>query len=82
MAVTTAKARLNISIDADVKEQAGQILSEIGLDYTTAVNLYLRRIIAERAIPFKLESRQWKTPAELFGANWRDGLELIEDEWE
>lgn len=80
--VTTPKARLNISIDAEVKEQVGQILSEIGLDYTTAINLYFKRIVADHAIPFNLETRRNLTVDEFLGANWRDGLEAIEDEWE
>ncbi|HHU5321842.1 TPA: hypothetical protein ACUH6O_001440 [Streptococcus agalactiae] len=44
MAITTSKARLNLSIDSDLKTEVGAILSEIGLDYTTAINLYFNKI--------------------------------------
>jgi DNA-damage-inducible protein J len=51
MAVTT---NLNIRTDKDIKEQAEQIFSELGLSMTTAVNMFLRTTIRERGIPFAL----------------------------
>jgi DNA-damage-inducible protein J len=52
MATTT---NLNIRTDKDVKEQAEQIFSELGLSMTTAVNIFLRTTIRERGIPFTLK---------------------------
>jgi DNA-damage-inducible protein J len=52
MAVTT---NLNIRTDRDVKDQAEQIFSELGLTMTTAVNLFLRTAIREQGIPFALK---------------------------
>jgi DNA-damage-inducible protein J len=52
MAVTT---NLNIRTDRDVKDQAEQIFSELGLTMTTAVNLFLRTAIREHGIPFALK---------------------------
>jgi DNA-damage-inducible protein J len=52
MAVTT---NLNIRTDRDVKDQAEQIFSELGLTMTTAVNLFLRTVIREHGIPFALK---------------------------
>lgn len=78
----TTKARLNLSIDAEVKENAALILNEIGLDYTTAINLYLRKIIRDRKIPFELEAPKNLTVNEFLGDDWRVGLERVEDDWE
>lgn len=45
---------LNIRTDKDVKEQAEQIFAELGLNMTTAVNLFLRTAIRKHGIPFDL----------------------------
>lgn len=79
---TTKKARLNLSIDSDLKNEVGAVLSEIGLDYTTAINLYFNKIRRDRKIPFELEARRNLTVDEFLGSNWRDGLEDIEDGWD
>ncbi len=47
-----AKVPTSISIDAEVKERAIPLLSELGLDLSTAVGMFLRQTIRERAIPF------------------------------
>jgi DNA-damage-inducible protein J len=52
MAATT---NLNIRTDKDVKEQAEQIFSELGLSMTTAINIFLRTTIREQGIPFALK---------------------------
>jgi DNA-damage-inducible protein J len=52
MAATT---NLNIRTDKEIKEQAEQIFSELGLSMTTAVNLFLRATIREHGIPFALK---------------------------
>jgi DNA-damage-inducible protein J len=49
----TAKANLNIKIDRGVKESAAQLLESMGLDHTTAIELYYRQIITERKLPFQ-----------------------------
>lgn len=46
---------LNIRTDKDVKEQAEQICSELGLNMTTAVKVFLRTTIRENGIPFSLK---------------------------
>lgn len=47
-----AKVSANISIDADTKAQAQELLADLGLDLSTAVNIFLRQMIHENAIPF------------------------------
>ena len=46
---------LNIRTDKDVKEKAEKILNELGLNMTSAVNIFLRTAIRERGIPFELK---------------------------
>lgn len=46
---------LNIRTDKEIKEQAEHIFSELGLNMTTAVNMFLRSTIRENGIPFELK---------------------------
>ena len=50
-----ATTNLNIRTDKDIKEQADQIFSELGLNMTTAINIFLRTTIRENGIPFSLK---------------------------
>lgn len=45
---------LNIRTEKEVKEKADQIFSELGLNMTTAINIFLRTVIREHGIPFSL----------------------------
>ena len=46
---------LNIRTEKEVKEKADQIFSELGLNMTTAINIFLRTAIREHGIPFSLK---------------------------
>ena len=46
---------MNIRVDKEVKDNAKMIFAELGMDLTTAVNIFLRQSIREHAIPFKLK---------------------------
>ena len=50
-----ATTNLNIRTDTDVKNQADAIFSELGLNMTSAINIFLRTTIRERGIPFVLK---------------------------
>ena len=56
MTTTTAKSTLNVKIDKSVKEKAAALLASMGLDHTTAIDMYYRQIITERRIPFQPKS--------------------------
>ncbi len=49
-----AKVSTNISIDAEVKKQAQELFAALGLDLSTAINIYLKKAIAEQGIPFEV----------------------------
>ena len=46
---------LNIRIDREIKDQAEKIFNELGLNMTTAVNMFLRTVIREHGSPFELK---------------------------
>lgn len=45
-------ADLNIRIDKALKQQADELFAELGLDTTTAVNIFIRAAVREHGIPF------------------------------
>ena len=47
------KSNINVKIDTDVKEVAIQLLGRMGIDQTTAIDMFFRQIIAERRLPFQ-----------------------------
>jgi len=50
-----ATTNLNIRTDKDVKNQAEMIFNELGINMTTAINMFLRAAIRENGIPFSLK---------------------------
>lgn len=49
-----AKTTANISIDEEVKAKAQKLFADLGMDLSTAVNIFLRQAIRENAIPFSI----------------------------
>ena len=48
---------MNIRVDSDIKNNAKKIFAELGMDLTTAVNIFLRQSIREHGMPFQLKLR-------------------------
>ena len=42
---------INIRTDSEVKSQAQALFSQLGLDMSTAINMFLRQAVRERALP-------------------------------
>jgi len=47
------KTRLTIRMDLDRKQKAEQVAKNLGIDLTSAVNLFISQMIKENGIPFK-----------------------------
>ncbi len=47
-------------IDPEIKEQAEQILSQLGIPMSNAVNMFLRQIVLQQGIPFEMKLPQNK----------------------
>ncbi len=50
-----AKVTASITIDAEVKAKAQELFSDLGLDFSTAINIFLRQAIRENRIPFDIQ---------------------------
>jgi DNA-damage-inducible protein J len=49
---------INISVDSEVKKEAQIVFEELGLDMDTAINVFLKQSIKERALPFYLRAER------------------------
>ncbi|RFO94965.1 type II toxin-antitoxin system antitoxin, RelB/DinJ family [Rhodoferax lacus] len=53
--MATHTSMLHIRVDNDMKEQATEALTAIGLSVSDAVRLFLRRVIVDQAFPLELK---------------------------
>ena len=56
-----SKTSMSIRLDSEVKEQAQQVFNSLGMDMTTAINIFLRQAIQYQGLPFDVrldESRK------------------------
>ena len=49
-----------IRIDSNVKDQATKLFSELGMDMSSAVNIFLRQCILRGGLPFSVELPRYK----------------------
>ncbi|MCL2083184.1 MAG: type II toxin-antitoxin system RelB/DinJ family antitoxin [Oscillospiraceae bacterium] len=52
--MTAQTSNVSFRIDTNVKNQADRLFSELGLNMTTAFNIFLRQAIREGSIPFSV----------------------------
>ena len=50
-----ATAPTQIRIDSDIKKQASDLFGNLGLDMSSAVNLFLHQCVLRGGIPFSIE---------------------------
>lgn len=71
-----ATTNLNIRTDKVIKDQAEEIFNELGLNMTTAINMFLRTAIREHGIPFELKL---EVPNETTAVAIEEGRRLMDD---
>ena len=49
-----AKTTANISIDPEVKAKAQELFAELGMDLSTAINIFIRQALRQHSIPFEI----------------------------
>lgn len=45
-------AVLTVRIDSETKKKAEKVLKEVGLDYSKAINIFLKQVVIQNGIPF------------------------------
>ena len=77
---TGANANINIRVDGDVKNQAQDVFAALGMDMTTAINIFLRQAIRKNGIPFELTTDNPQRKNRQFGR--MKGKMWMADDWD
>lgn len=77
---TGVSTNINIRVDSDVKAKAQDVFLALGLDMTTAVNIFLRQAIRKNGIPFELVADKPKRKTRQFGR--LKGKMWMADDWD
>lgn len=55
-------ATINVRTDSELKSKAQKILTDLGLDLSAAINVFLNQIVYKQAIPFEISKPTVKQP--------------------
>ena len=69
-----SKVSTNISIDAETKARAQVMLADLGMDLSTAVNIFLRQMLYEGVIPFSINR---ETPNKITLEAMKEAQEML-----
>lgn len=59
-----ANSSINIRIDPDVKAEAQALFARLGMDMSTAVNIFIRQAIDFGGIPFTIQQHRYNAETE------------------
>ena len=62
-----SKTSMSIRLDSEVKEQAQQVFNSLGMDMTTAINIFLRQAIQYQGLPFDVRLDESRKLMEVLG---------------
>lgn len=48
---------INVNVPVEVKEEATNLFNGLGLNMSTTINMFLKRAIYERGIPFEVKQQ-------------------------
>jgi DNA-damage-inducible protein J len=57
---TMANVTTSIRMDAETKKAASELLNDLGLDLSSAVNIFLKQVIIQGGLPFEVKYPQYK----------------------
>lgn len=53
--MSSLTSAINVNVDTEVKEEATTLFNSLGLNMSTAINIFLRKAINEGGIPFEVK---------------------------
>jgi DNA-damage-inducible protein J len=84
--MSQADATLTIRTSKTLKKEVGKILSQLGLNHSSAVNMFYHQVLAQKGIPFDVKIPNKETLKALENSRKRENLttyknsdELFED---
>ena len=61
--------RVTIRVDRELKQRAETLFERLGLNMSTALNIFLRKAVGEEAIPFAVSAAKQSGPLPEFSAD-------------
>ncbi|MDR2971026.1 MAG: type II toxin-antitoxin system RelB/DinJ family antitoxin [Bacteroidales bacterium] len=56
-----AATNINVRTDSELKMKAQSVFTDLGLDMSTAINVFLNQVVYRQAIPFEIKKPIYKT---------------------
>ena len=57
-----ANINVTIRIDEDLKKQADELFDDLGMSFTTAINVFVRQCVREERVPFVIGKEAAASP--------------------
>jgi len=73
-----ATTNINIRTDSELKAKSQAVLTDLGLDMSTAINVFLNQIVYRQAIPFEIAKPLNKTKTAKLGG-WEGKISMSAD---
>lgn len=52
-----AQTVISVRVDEDIKKDVENLFDEMGMNISTAINIFFRQTLRERAIPFQIKAK-------------------------
>ena len=72
--MATKTVNLSVRLNARLKKEAEELFADLGMNMSTAINLFLKQTVRNQAIPFSISMNTVPNPDTL--AAMREALEL------
>ena len=70
-------AQISLRVDDEVKKNAEKTFDAIGLNMSTAINIYLKAVVRENRIPFELSADPFYSDANM--SRLRESIRQVRD---
>lgn len=68
----------SVRMDEELKKETDLILSDLGLNFSVAVNMFAKQIVKRKAIPFSIELQEKDAISDMTEEEIRNGLKKID----
>ena len=73
-----ATTNINIRTDSELKAKSQSVLRDLGLDMSTAINVFLSQLVHRQAIPFEISKPSSETKTAKLGG-WEGKITMSAD---
>ena len=72
-------SNINVQTDSELKTKAQTVLDDLGLDMPTAINIFLKQVVYEEAIPFEIDKSKTSTVKQAKLGGWEGKIFMSND---